>query len=94
MNFVKNLIVAAMAAFAVAAAEARPASTRWSPAPAAHRHGVGRKCPHCGQTWGAIPHGLKAWEARHLRQELDKAFRLHLRLRHGVKPVKPVRRKA
>ena len=76
--------IAAIAVCLVALATlAKPVSTRWEQNPNPHPHGVGRVCPHCGQTWDAIPKGLKAWETRHLKQEGDKLYALHLKLRHG-----------
>lgn len=82
----KKFIIAVVAAIAaIMTATARPASTRWDHNPQPHRHGIGYVCPHCGQTWGAIPPGLKAWEVRHLLSERKKFIALHMRVRHGAK---------
>ena len=77
--------VIAISAIAAVTAIARPASTKWTPQPQQHhRHCVGYRCPHCGQAWGAIPPGIKAWEVRHLISEQKKLIALHMRLRHSA----------
>ena len=79
----KKAIAIILAAVSLAAF-GKAASTRWDPNPPKHPHGVGMVCPYCGQTWGAIPKGLKAWEVRHLKSDMVKFFNLHLKVRHGI----------
>ena len=80
----KRTILAALSVVAISCF-GRAVSTAWVPGPHKHPHGVGLRCPYCGQTWDAIPRGLKAWEVRHLVSERRKLYALHLRIRHGVK---------
>lgn len=79
----KKAILIALAALSLAAI-GKPFSTHWTGKSEPHRHGVGMVCPHCGQTWGAIPKGLKAWEVRHLKREMLKFYNLYLKVRHGI----------
>lgn len=73
-----------LAAVMTVSAFGNAVSTKWEPAPHKHPHGVGLRCPLCGQTWDAIPHGLKAWEVRHLLKVRSYGYALHMRLRHSM----------